>query len=81
MLSCFKIPIQDYWLGGTKGKIGDDKESKYLFVAIDEDDENWWLNKCILRSWAFDYEAFEALPFEIECECYGVYVIAPKQRA
>lgn len=71
--SCFgEESIQGLWYGGTEGKIGDDPNKMY--VAITEGD-NWWQNKYILRGWFFDYEKFETLPLEIDCETYGVYVI------
>ena len=70
--SCFKGSAENVWYGGTDGKIGDDP--KKMYVAITEGPD-WWLNKCILRDWFFDYEAFAKMPLEIDCEQYGVYVI------
>ena len=72
VLSCFKGEAENFWYGGTDGKIGDDPNKMY--VAIREN-ENWSLNKCVLRDWFFDYKAFAKLPLAIDCEQYGVYVI------
>jgi len=75
--SCFgEDGIQSLWYGGTEGKVGDDPNKMY--VAITEG-PNWWLNKCVLRGWFFDYEKFETLPLELDCESYGVYVIWMKE--
>ena len=69
--SCFgENNIQGVWYGGTEGKIGDNPNKMY--VAITEDD-NWWLNKCVLRDWFFDYKKFRTLPLEMDCASYGVY--------
>ena len=71
--SCFgEESIQDLRYGGTEGKIGD--EPNKMYVVITEDD-NWWLNKCVLRDWFFDYKKFKTLPLSIDCANYGVYVI------
>ena len=52
-------------------------EDHKIFVAITEDD-NWWLNKCILRDWYFDYKKFKTLDMHVDCESYGVYVFWPR---
>lgn len=75
--SCFKEDdIENLWYGGTEGKIGDDPNKMY--VAITEN-QNWWLNNCVLRDWFFDYKKFEALPLHIDCATYGVYVFWMKK--
>jgi len=68
---------EDFHYGGTDGKIGDDPNKMYVVIR---EDENWRLNKCVLRDWFFDYEAFAKLPLELDCERYGVYVIWMKER-
>ena len=78
ILSCFKIAIQNAWLGGTSGKVGDN--TRALYVAIEEGND-WWANKCVLQGWAFDKEAFERLPFGIDCLTYGIYEIFPRPNA
>jgi len=75
--SCFGDSIQDLWYGGADGKIGDDPNM--LYVAILEN-ADWWLNKCVLRDWFFDYEKFKTLPLELDCASYGVYVFWEKGR-
>ena len=71
--SCFKEgEIQGLWYGGTEGKIGDDPNKMYVAITAGP---NWYKNCCILRDWFFDYEKFETLPLEIDCESYGVYCI------
>ena len=52
-------------------------EDGKIWIAITED-ENWYLNKCILRDWFFDYEAFKKIDYEVDCESYGVYVFKKK---
>jgi hypothetical protein len=75
--SCFgENGIQSLWYGGTKEKIGDDPNKMYVAITEGAD---WWQNRCILRGWFFDYEKFETLPLEIDCETYGVYVIWMKR--
>jgi len=75
--SCFKEDdIENLWYGGTDGKIGDDPN--VMYVAITEN-QNWWLNKCVLRDWFFDYKKFETLPLQIDCQTYGVYCIWMKK--
>ena len=71
--SCFKEgSIQELWYGGTEGLIGEEEDKNKIYVAITEDD-NWWLNKCVMRDWFFDYEKFKTLPVGIDCASYGVY--------
>lgn len=71
--SCFaENGIESLWYGGEEGKIGDDPN--YMYIAIRED-ENWWLNRFVLRDWFFDYEKFKTLPLKLDCETYGVYIV------
>jgi len=49
------------------------EEDDKIYVAITED-HNWWLNKCVLRDWYFDYDMFKTIPYHIDCHSYGVYV-------
>ena len=77
--SCFgEDGIEELWYGGEEGKRGDDPNKMY--VAITEGNE-WWLNKCVLRDWYFDYEKFKTLPLEFDCAAYGVYVFFFKYAA
>ena len=59
---CFGGNTQKVW-------VEDDK----IKVAITEN-ENWSLNKCILRDWFFDYNKFKTTGYQMDCESYGVYV-------
>jgi len=52
-------------------------EDKKIYVYITEDD-NWYANKCIMRSWYFDYDKFETSEYEFDCYDYGVYVFWAK---
>jgi len=71
--SCFgDSSIQSLWYGGAEGKVGDDPNKMYIAIT---EDENWSQNRFVLRDWFFDYEKFKALPLELDCASYGVYVI------
>jgi len=48
-------------------------EDGKIYVAITED-ENWYLNRCVLRDWFFDYDAFKKTGYECDCVSYGVFV-------
>ena len=61
--SCFgENDIQKVW-----------EEDGKIYMAITEN-ENWWLNKCVLRDWFFDYDKFKTIDYHIDCYSYGVYV-------
>jgi hypothetical protein len=75
--SCFLNGVDNIWYGGTEGLIGDDP--KAMYVSIKEDDD-YYLNKCILRNSYFDYKKFETLPLQIDCADYGVYVFWMKSK-
>jgi len=75
--SCFgEDGIQELWYGGKEGKIGDDPNK--IYVAISMDDDDYYLNKYVLRNNYFDYKKFETLPLEFDCADYGVYVFFMK---
>jgi hypothetical protein len=71
----FTTAPQSCWVGGTPHMIGDDP--KKMYVAIQEDDD-YWLNKCILRNWYFNYDECKKLGLEMDCADYGVYVFWKK---
>jgi hypothetical protein len=71
--SCFKEDdIAKVWY--------DEDDPNKMYVAITEN-QNWSRNCCILREWFFDYEKFETLPLDVDCERYGVYVFWVKKEA
>lgn len=76
--SLFSVKPQDIWLGGTPGFVGEDKSPDFLFVAISEDTENWYENKCIPRNYYFNYKKFETLGLWMDCYDYGIYMFKKK---
>jgi hypothetical protein len=69
---CFgEESIGSIWYGGTLGKIGDDPNKLYVGIV---EDNNWWLNRCVLRDWFFDYDMFKTTGCSVDCADYGVFV-------
>ena len=73
ILDCFsEHSIQEFWYGGTKGKVGD-RPNTFL-VAINEDLADWYDNCYVLKNSIFNYKAFRKIPVQIDCQSAGVYV-------
>lgn len=58
---------------GIKIQYRDDTPNR-MFIII-PDGIHWYKNCCILRDAYFNYELFNKLPLEIDCDNYGVFVV------
>jgi len=66
IMECFpNNQIERIWTSPNKEKV---------YVAL-KDNENFWMNKYVLRDWFFNYEKFKTItPWEVDCEYAGCYV-------